>query len=167
MTTTVGVADLKFSSRKEDILVTYALGSCLGITVYDPVAVVGGMLHAMLPLSSADPKKAIEKPQMFVDTGFGILISELYRMGAKPNRLIISAAGGASMKQVASDDYFKIGQRNFTVLRKLLWKNGFMLHAQDIGGGTARTMSFRLEDGLVLINKRPIQQESAGQNVIF
>ena len=65
----VGVADMKISAEKDDLIVTHALGSCLGITIYDPVACVGGMLHVMLPLSTIDPNKAAANPYMFVDTG--------------------------------------------------------------------------------------------------
>ncbi len=65
----VDVADMRVSAVKGDVLVTHALGSCLGITVYDPTTHVGGLLHVMLPLSTIDPKKGKENPYMFVDTG--------------------------------------------------------------------------------------------------
>lgn len=156
MSITVGVGDLKVSTDPNETLITYALGSCLGITVYDPVAVVGGLLHVMLPLSTADPQKASQRPAMYVDSGFSTLIREMSVLGARRDHLIISVAGGASMKNASADDYFKIGQRNFTIFRKLLWKNGMMLHAQDVGGGSSRTMTMRLADGLVTINKKPL-----------
>ena len=54
----VGVADLAVSSNPAVLIVTYSLGSCLGVTIYDPVAKVGGLLHAMLPDSTIDPAKA-------------------------------------------------------------------------------------------------------------
>ena len=44
------VGDMK-TGEKEDLLVTHALGSCLGLIVYDPQEHIGGLLHAMLPLS--------------------------------------------------------------------------------------------------------------------
>ena len=66
----IGVGDIKVSSNQADVLITYALGSCLGIVAYDPVLRVGGLLHAMLPLSNADPAKAKVRPAMYVDSGF-------------------------------------------------------------------------------------------------
>ena len=49
---TVGVGDL-FVTRDPSVqLVTYALGTCISVTLYDPVAGVGGMLHFLLPKSS-------------------------------------------------------------------------------------------------------------------
>lgn len=144
------------SDNPEDTIITYALGSCLGISIFDPVAGVGGLLHVMLPLSKADPEKAKRKPAMYVDTGLAQILGVCYDMGATKSNIIISVAGGASMKRNGEDDYFKIGKRNFTTLRKLLWKNGFMIEKQDVGGNNSRTMELRISDGLVTVNKLPI-----------
>jgi chemotaxis protein CheD len=157
MKTVVGVSDLHISSNINEVIITYALGSCLGIAVYDPIVRVGGLLHVMLPLSKADPEKARRKPAMYVDSGLNLLLNGMYDIGAKKNNLIISVAGGASMKRKTADDYFKIGKRNFTVFRKILWKNGFMIANQDVGGMKSRTMALRLSDGVVTINKKPIR----------
>lgn len=157
MKTIVGVSDFKISTRPDEVIITYALGSCLGISMYDSIAKVGGLLHVMLPLSKADPEKAKAKPAMYVDTGLNLLLKELYKAGAQKKNIEISVAGGASMSKKGADDYFKIGKRNFTVLRKLLWKNRFIISNQDVGGRKARTMSLRMLDGLVTINKKRIK----------
>ena len=69
----VGVGGLAVSNNQSMILTTYSLGSCLGITIYDPVTRAGGLLHAMLPDSTIDTAKAAGQPAMFVDTGVGAL----------------------------------------------------------------------------------------------
>ncbi|MDI6402434.1 chemotaxis protein CheD [Balneolaceae bacterium ANBcel3] len=166
MKTIVNVSDIKISDNPYEELITYALGSCLGITVYDPEAVVGGMLHVMMPLSTADPDKAKKNPAMYVDSGFFELLNRVYDYGATKKNLKIYVAGGASMKQSDSEDYFKIGKRNITVLRKLMWKNGFMIHAQDVGGVKSRTMLLRMSDGLVTINKQPMVKERARRTAV-
>jgi chemotaxis protein CheD len=148
---TVGVADMKISSRREDTIITHALGSCLGITVYDPIAAVGGMLHAMLPDSAIDPRKGIEHPFMFVDTGLPRLFKECYGLGAQKPRMIVKVAGGATSKANLEDDYFQIGKRNFVMLRKLLWKNSVLLSAHDVGGFDSRTMTLEMATGDVLL----------------
>lgn len=160
----VGVSDWKVSNDTRETIITYALGSCLGIALYDPFVCVGGLLHVMLPLSNADPVKAEKKPAMYVDTGFAELLSECYDLGAEKSRLIIYVAGGASMKFDNKADYFKIGQRNFTTLRKFLWKNRFMIDYQDVGGHISRTMTLRISDGLVSINKKPVMNLSINKN---
>lgn len=156
MKTIVGVSDMHVSANPGETIITYALGSCLGIAVHDAQAGVGGLLHVMLPLSKSDPEKAKAKPAMYVDTGLAMLLKACYSLGATKQNLVISVAGGASMKQNESEDYFKIGKRNFTTLRKLMWKNGFMIARQDVGGNRSRTMAIRVSDGLVTINKQPM-----------
>ena len=149
MVLTVGVADLKISSSRGDSIITHALGSCLGITIYDPLTGVGGMLHAMLPDSSIDPKKGQESPFMFVDTGLPRLFKDCYKLGADKSRLIVKVAGGATSKANVEDDYFQIGKRNFVMLRKLLWKNSVLLKSYDVGGTESRTMTLDLAAGEV------------------
>lgn len=142
---TVGVASMRISSSKEDIIVTHALGSCLGIAIYDPEAHVGGLLHVMLPLSSIDPAKAQENPCMFVDTGVPKLFHDCYSAGADRKRIIVKVAGGAAFRD--QNDLFAIGKRNYILLRKLFWKNGFMIASEDVGGTISRTMFLDINTG--------------------
>ncbi|MEA3279169.1 MAG: chemotaxis protein CheD [Thermodesulfobacteriota bacterium] len=143
------VADMKVGG-KGDMLVTHALGSCLGLMVYDPVAEVGGLLHAMLPLSKINPEKAMANPFMFVDTGVPQLFKALYNMGAQKTNMIVKAAGCAS--PLGKNEMFKIGQRNHTVLKKILWKNGVLLKSNSVGGTISRTVYFDIATGRVTIN---------------
>lgn len=147
----IGVAEMRISANQEDSLTTYALGSCLGITVYDPVAWIGGMVHVMLPLSTLDPAKAGMNPCMFVDTGVTKLFLDCYKAGARKERLVVKAAGGACVRGDEEADFFQIGKRNFVMLRKLLWKNGVLLKAFDVGGTEARTMSLDIATGEVIL----------------
>lgn len=144
----VGMADMQTSCGCGDELITYALGSCLGITVWDPVCLVGAMLHVMMPTGKLDPAKARARPFMFVDAGVPLLFRAAYKLGAKKERLIVSVAGGAAIGR-GSDDRFKIGKRNFAALRKLLWKNGVLLKSHDVGGNHPRTMSLAIASGEV------------------
>jgi len=148
---TVGVADMKISASRGDLIVTHALGSCLGVAVHDPVASVGGLLHVMLPLSTIDPAKADRNPFMFVDTGFPALLIECFKIGAQKQRMEIRVAGGANSHNREEDDVFQIGKRNLIILRKLLWKNGLMLKSSDVGGTNSRTMSLEVGSGKVMI----------------
>lgn len=153
----IGIADMKISSAKDDTLITYALGSCLGIAIYDPVARVGGLIHIMLPLSSVNPEKARSNPCMFVDTGVPLLFQNCYKAGAQKERLIVKVAGGASLQQ-HEDDQFQIGKRNFTMLRKLLWKNNVLLNAFDVGDSYSRTMSLNINNGEVVLKTNNLEK---------
>ncbi len=147
----VGVADMKVSADPSDQLLTYALGSCLGITVYDPVAKVGGLLHVMLPLSTIDPVRAAENPYMFVDTGVPRLFRACYEAGAQKQRVEVKVVGGACTGGWEEDDYFQIGRRNVVVLRKLLRRNGVVLAAEDVGGTVSRTVELDIGTGQVTV----------------
>jgi chemotaxis protein CheD len=152
----IGIADMKVTSDPEDILVTYALGSCLGVAIYDPVARVGGLLHVMLPMSTIDPVKATENPCMFVDTGVPLLFHRTYKAGAARERLLIRVAGGANVSG-SVEDRFEIGKRNFLVLRKLLWRNGLLLKSHDVGGHHSRTMALYLNIGQVTVKANGVE----------
>ncbi|MDX2131708.1 MAG: chemotaxis protein CheD [Planctomycetota bacterium] len=144
----VGVADMAVSADPASTIVTFALGSCIGVTIYDPVARVGGLLHFMLPTSDLNKDKAAQNPAMFGDTGIPHLFRTCYERGAKKERLIVCAAGGA--ETLSEDGHFKIGTRNRTLLRKIFWKNSILLSADDTGGANSRTLSLRIADGLVI-----------------
>jgi chemotaxis protein CheD len=147
----VGVADMKVSKCAGDEIITYALGSCLGITVYDPISCVGGMLHVMLPLSTIAPDKASANPFMFVDTGVPKLFFDSYKAGAVKERLIVKVAGGACASG-SQEDYFQIGKRNYQMLEKLLVKNGVSLAAVDVAGSKSRTLSLEVGTGVVKVS---------------
>lgn len=144
-TITVDISDMKLSGDRDDVIVTYSLGSCVGVTLYDPVAGVGGMIHCMLPLSKIDPAKARIKPYMFVDTGVAAMLGELYRMGASRQNIVAKVAGAGS--PLGKEETFRIGQRNYTILRKFLWKNNILINKEDVGGSKARTLYLYMADG--------------------
>lgn len=139
----VGVADCRISNQREDVLVTYALGSCIAVAIHDPVAGVGGLLHYMLPESAISPAKAGENPYMFADTGIPLLFRRSYECGADKRRLVVRVAGGAQVMD--PEGVFNIGKRNYLALRKIFWKAGVLLQGEDVGGNLSRTV--RLEVG--------------------
>lgn len=148
----VGVADLVVLKDPRAEIITHALGSCIGVTIFDPSTNVGGMLHFMLPDSKINSDKAADNPAMFADTGIPVLFKKAYELGAKKENLIVCAAGGA---EVLSDGgHFKIGSRNRTVLRKIFWKNNVLLSADDTGGNSSRTLHLSLADGAVTVRNR-------------
>ncbi len=146
---TVGIAQMKISSDREDVLVTHALGSCLGIAAYDFRAGVGGLSHVMLPAAAADPDKARQNPLVYIDTGVRAMVEGCLQAGAAKPRLVIKAAGGASAHDNEDEDMFQIGKRNYIMLRRVLWEMGMMLRSQDVGGSCSRTMSLHIATGEV------------------
>ncbi|MDB5294045.1 MAG: Chemotaxis protein CheD [Phycisphaerales bacterium] len=147
MQTIVDISDAKVSADPADTLVTYSLGSCIGVAVYDPAARVAGLLHCQLPTGTMDPAKAAGRPAMYADTGLAHLMKLMAARGASPRRLQVRLAGGAQM----FDDggVFSIGKRNHAAVRKALWQHGLMVAAEAVGGSSPRTMYVGVADGQV------------------
>ncbi len=157
MQKTVGISEMIISDDAEDVLVTFSLGSCIALSLYDPVVRIGGLIHCMLPLSKSNPEKAAGNPYMFTDTGITKMLDEIFQRGARRRNLVAKAIGGAA--RVASSDIFEIGKRNYTVLRKLLWKNNILINAEDVGGMASRTVFLHIGTGQTFVKSEGIKVE--------
>lgn len=147
---TIGISDCFVSKDPRAILTTHALGSCIGMAIYDPLAGVAGLLHFMLPDSGSDPNRSQVKPFMYADTGIPLLFHTAYSQGALKQRLVVSVLGGAQV--MSGTDSFNIGKRNCLAMRKILWKAGVMIHAEDVGGTAPRTVRLEVGSGRVLVS---------------
>ncbi len=145
----VGISDMKISARPCDMLKTYALGTCVGISAYDPVNRIGGLLHFQLPYSRSNRKKAKSNPNMFGDTGIAELFNALFEKGAAKKNLKVTLAGGACIS--GSNNTSNLGKRNLLIAKKILWKNGIVIDAGDVGGSSWRNMSLDIGSGKLTI----------------
>lgn len=141
----VGVGDMCVSDNPDDLIVTYALGSCLGLVIYDPFAKVGGMLHAMLPDSSIHKKEDKLNPAKFVNTGIPLLFKEAYKLGAQKKKIQVKIAGCSQI--LDESNFFNIGKRNYAATRKLLWKNNVMLDAEHCDNSKSTTLFLNIGTG--------------------
>lgn len=146
----VGMGDMLASNDSSAQLVTYSLGSCVGIAIYDPVAKVGGLLHAMLPDSTINLERAQSRPYMFVDTGLPAMFHAVYALGGAKSRMIIKFCGGAEF--LDEKKIFKIGQRNVAATIAMLARNGVKISASETGGHESRTMKLDLANGNLLLD---------------
>jgi chemotaxis protein CheD len=146
---TVGIADFKVSSDPEADIVTYALGSCIGVAIWDEVARVGGILHLMLPDSKMNSEKARSTPAFFADTGLPLLFREAYRLGADKSRIVVRLAGGANILNVSN--LFNIGERNHRAVTQILTGNSIRILAESVGGNVSQSMRLHMETGEVSI----------------
>ena len=145
----VSVSEMKIG-QKEDRLVTLALGSCLGLTVYDPVMQMGALLQAMLPFSKINVSKAAINPFMFVDTGVPALFESLHVQGMRQENMVVKAVGCGN--PMGEKEVFKIGERNYLVLQEVLLKEGIRLVGEDVGGTASRTVQLDVATGQTLIS---------------
>jgi len=153
----VGISEMQVSANSADVLVTCSLGSCIGLSLYDPVMRIGGLIHCMLPLSKIDLAKAQTNPQTFTDTGVPALLHAMLDVGAKKRDLTAKVAGASRLLE--RRDAFNIGERNYIVLRKVLWKNSILIAAEDTGGTAGRTMSLHMDTGKTTVKTGDVETE--------
>lgn len=144
----VSVADMRQSKAPNAVLSTLGLGSCLGITAYDPGAKIGGLLHAMLPDSqrhrASDPITA-----MYLDLAVPALLESLVRLGANLRQLQFKIFGGAQILE--SNEYFSIGRQNIEMMKRLVTHYRLNVAAWDVGGQSNRSIELYLSNGRVLL----------------
>ena len=139
----VGISDQKLC-KSPDVLVTYALGSCVGICMIDKALGIAGLAHIMLPDSSAIPND--HNKFKFADTGIKLLYDSMIKSGAAASRITAKIAGGANMFATTSPA-MSIGDRNVESTKKMLAKLGVPIIASDTGLNYGRTVSFNAADG--------------------
>ena len=141
---TIGIADMKMA-KDSGMLITYALGSCIGICLYDQRIKLAAMVHIMLPLNMEPGRKNTFK---YADTGLRETLRLMESKGASRARITAKIAGGAKMFEVSGGNLGNIGQRNIESVHLNLKKEGIQLLKEDVGGSVARTLLFDPATGL-------------------
>jgi chemotaxis protein CheD len=145
----VGISDCKISDAPTDTVVTYALGSCVGLSLYDRKCHMGGILHVMLPDSRCRSASREFNPHMYADTGFYAFLQALLAKGARRDAIEARVAGGANMLQ--HSQFLDIGKRNAEAVVTLLRLERIPIMGSSLGGVVGRSMSLRLQDGTVTV----------------
>lgn len=144
----VKVADYAVSNSGA-VLSTIGLGSCVAITLYDPVTAIGGLAHVLLPNEAMS--RDTSNRAKFSSTAVPLLIEEMRRIGARGN-LVAKIAGGASMfAALIPAGGVNMGERNVIATREALRQHGIPILGEDTGGDHGRSVYFDLRDGRVLI----------------
>lgn len=143
----VGIADGKVALDKQ-ILVSYALGSCVGVCLYDRRRKIAGMAHIVLP----DMQEAVagDNPYKFAKEGIERLIKDMERRGARRKELIAKIAGGATMFKVEGVQW-QIGKLNVEAVKRTLVLERITVKGEDTGKDYGRTIRFFAEDGTLEI----------------
>lgn len=159
-TLVVGISDYRVS-RKPNILVTYALGSCVGICLYDKRLQVGGLAHIMLPDSTQFLHQHQEINRMkFADTAIVDVVKEMQQLGADIRNITAKIAGGAKMFQMQSNTQFgSIGDRNVDSVKQVLGNWEIPIIAEDTRKNYGRTVYFDLSTGIMKVS-------SLGKNLL-
>ena len=144
----IGIGEFAVSPDPDALIVTHALGSCVAVCLWDPVARVGGMIHVLLPDSTINPTRAAEQPGAFADTGIPLLFRAAYEHGVKKSRCRVHMVGGATISTGAAS-HPSICKRNVLAVRQILWRNGVLVEREEVGGTMARNVTLSVGDGTV------------------
>ena len=146
----IGMGEMKVSQDPSIQLCCVGLGSCIGFCAYDPVAMVGGMAHLVLP-QPANQNTSFPSAK-YVSTGIPLMIEEMIKLGAQQTRLVIKMAGGAQMFTIpGSNMSLDVGSRNIETAHAILSKIGVRYLRSDVGGNKGRTMYLMIETGKVFV----------------
>lgn len=144
----IGIADMKMA-KGSGTLITYALGSCIGICLYDSLTKIGALIHIMLPLNMETNRT---NPMKYADTGIRETLKKMEAMGASKMRITAKIAGGAKMFEIAGGGSLgNVGLRNIESVHLMLKREGIRLLKEDVGGTVARTVLFDVADGTAYV----------------
>ncbi len=149
---TVDIGGAIATDRVDDLIKTYALGSCVGVVILCPRSRVGCLGHIALPNSSSDIEKAKANPAYFADTGIPHMLKLMKEYGVVDHtKLIVKIMGGASINATQTD-FFEIGKRNITAIKKIFWERNIPIVAEDVGKNHSRTVTVVMKTGKVVIS---------------
>jgi putative nucleotidyltransferase with HDIG domain len=132
------------SGRKNEILNAY-LGTCVGVTLCDREANVGGLIH--LILSEPTDMSNSEHPENYAITGLPMFVDTILKRGAVRDRLEATVAGGALVGPLSELDMeLDIGGRTIEVVEKILRSKKIPIKQVETGG------FFSCKLGLNLLN---------------
>jgi chemotaxis protein CheD len=150
----VDVSDMALSNNPQEMVRTYALGSCIGVTLYDSELKIGGILHFQLPQPNNDGEA--KRICMYANTGIPHFIHQAYLMGAQKKNLHICLVGGSLFSE--KEDLFQIGLKNYLTAKKILAKNNIPLAAEDVGGTKPRTLTLDIIHGKITVQSQQVIQ---------
>lgn len=146
------MGDFRASRKRDDVLISIGLGSCIGLALVDAERGVAGLAHILLPNSTSSGDRSRGK---FADTAVPALVELVTSLGAPRSALRAVMVGGAQMfdlgkKGVSTLD---IGARNEHATRAALERARIPLRAEAIGGGKGRTIRVHVGDGRVTVKE--------------
>lgn len=150
----IGIGGIAVACGHAGQIITHALGSCLGVTMWDARLRLGGMLHAQLPTATPGATAVTDAARrgLYVDQGMALLLREMERHGSERRSMRLCVAGGASLPGMGAGGIFSVGQRNLTALRKVLWQERLLVAAEETGGSEPRTMTLDFTTGAVQLS---------------
>lgn len=153
----IGMSEMAVSKNPTEQLMTFSLGSCIAVALYDPGCRAGGLIHCMLPASRIHKAKATEKPCMFVDTGLPELLDRLLELGSREQRLLVWIAGASCMS--VDNQAFRIGERNHHAVQHFFAQHELEISAASVGGHHSRSLTLNIATGRCVVKHQGKETE--------
>ncbi|MDP4180984.1 MAG: chemotaxis protein CheD [Bacillota bacterium] len=155
-TKVIGIGEYAITDTHGDVIITYALATCVAMTVYSPIRRVAGMVHISLPETTKHIETKEPNIWSYADTAVPMLIQYVcYRYGCNKGELDIRIYGGADSAQ--KSDIFKIGRRNVDAVSHALSLLDLNLNYCDVGGNKSRTIELFSDTGKVNVRYLPLR----------
>jgi chemotaxis protein CheD len=149
-TINVSLGELAISDNHDDILACYGLGSCIGVTAFDPVKKMGALAHIVLPRNNSTILDSA--PAKYADIAIPYMIQELEKKGVNKGRLIIKIAGGAKILScIPAGSMLDIGEKNVIAVLEAISQQKLKVTNQDVRGNIGRTLFLHIKDGKTII----------------
>ncbi len=145
----VGIGGLIVSTPPDRLRAV--LGSCIGITLWDPEVNIGGLVHCLLPSSpgSGDEKAP---PGKYIETALPALMDALIQKGAQRKRMEVKIFGGSTMfRDLATGPVGGLGERNIQTAKQVVKDAGLNPKGICLGGEKGRMIWLDLETGIVTV----------------
>lgn len=155
MNKVIGIGEYAISDDVKVAIKTFALSTCVALTVYSPVKKVLGMVHIVLPSSEIRVNKKGTGPAYYADTATPMLVNRIcYRYGCKEEELRLMLFGGAL--SVQGNDIYNIGSRNIEAVNSILKGMNLKVCYSDTGGYKSRSITADVATGTVKVKYRPM-----------
>lgn len=154
---TVSMADLQICDQAHATLVAYALGSCIGVAVWDRERKIGGLMHVMLPSSRSAAGATWVRPAMFADTAVPLILGRMLQLGCATENLVVKLAGGGQL--LAESRQMAIGTRNIEGVRAAFAAQSVPIAAEDLGGTKSRSLKLEVGSGITRVCSRGEESE--------
>ena len=119
-----------------EIVLTTVLGSCIACCIHDSAIGIGGMNHFLLP-DTVNGVSGVEHRRYGAHL-MELLLNELYKRGARRERLEVKIFGGANVVPGLSD----IGAQNALFAKRFLASEEINCVGGHTGGEQARRVQF-------------------------
>ena len=129
----------------EPTLVTTILGSCIAVSLWDPVRRAGGMCHFVLPGDLGGGSSL-----RYGDAAINRLVEGLVSLGCRIRDLRAKVLGGADVLPV-STAAVTVGARNLQMALGRLRHHGVPVVAQRTGGRSGILIRMLTESGEVMV----------------